>query len=111
MNTAKEISTWLKANLGKSCTAPLTSTDVYALVASVALCPLIAYEGAPRELFQAYAAIVGQMQSHTRGLAYHAIAFSLDWGHREMIWRNAGLLERPKTRCLHEPSLQTQREE
>jgi hypothetical protein len=65
MKTQKEILKWLQANLGKHCTAPLTSTDCYALVASVNLCNLISYSSAPLELFAAYGAIVGQMQSHT----------------------------------------------
>lgn len=103
MKTQKEILKWLQANLGKHCTAPLTSTDCYALVASVNLCNLISYSSAPLELFAAYGAIVGQMQSHTRGLAYHAIACELDWSHRDMIWGQAGLqADKPSTKCVFE---------
>ena len=91
MKTQKEILRWLQANLGKHCTAPLTSTDCYALVTSVNLCNLISYSSAPPELFAAYGAIVRQMQPHTRRLAYHAIACELDWPHRDMIWQLAGL--------------------
>jgi hypothetical protein len=91
MKTQTEILKWLQANLGRRCTAPLTSTDCYALVTSVNLCNLISHSSAPPELFAAYGAIVGQMQPHTRGLAYHAIACELDWPHRDMIWKLARL--------------------
>lgn len=78
-------------------------TDIRAALASVALVPLISWEGAPDELFFAYATIVRQMQPHTRPLAYHAIAAELDWGHRRMIWENSGLAsEIPTTRCQFE---------
>lgn len=103
MKTSKEILKWLQANLGARCTAPLTSTDVYALVTSVNLSNLISYPSAPTELFLAYGAIVRQMQPHTRGLAYHAIACELDWSHRDMIWAAADLLsEKPGTVCQFE---------
>jgi hypothetical protein len=104
MKTQKEILKWLQANLGKHCTAPLTSTDCYALVTSVNLCNLISYPSAPSELFAAYGAIVRQMQAHTRGLAYHAIACELDWSHRNMIWDLAKLApeDKPKCRCAYE---------
>lgn len=103
MKTQSQLLKWLQANLGKQCTAPLTSHDTNALMASVALCPLISWAGAPQELFDAYAAIVRQMQPHTRPLAYHAIAAELDWGHRLMIWTCAGLQpEIPETRCQFE---------
>ena len=86
MKTPKEILTWLKNNLGPRAIAGLTSTDTYALVASVNLSNLIGYESAPDDLFAAYKAIVMQMQPHNRHLAYHAIACELDWSHRSMIW-------------------------
>jgi hypothetical protein len=105
MKTQKEILKWLQANLGSRCTAPLTSTDCYALVTSVNLCNLISYSSAPDELFAAYGAIVRQMQPHTRGLAYHAVACELDWPHRDMIWEQAGLSlnEKPSYKCAFEP--------
>ena len=96
MKTSKEIFKWLRANCGKHCTAPLSSHDANALCASVALTPLISWEGAPPALFAAYAAIVVEMQPHTRWLAYHAIAMELDWSHRAMIWAKAGLPEGDK---------------
>lgn len=104
MKTQKEILKWLQANLGRHCTAPLTSTDSYALVTSVNLCNLIGYSSAPPELFAAYGAIVRQMQRHTRGLAYHAIACELDWPHRDMIWALAGLPidDKPTYKCAFE---------
>jgi hypothetical protein len=73
-------------------------------VTSVNLSNLINYSSAPPELFTAYGAIVRQMQSHTRGLAYHAIACELDWSHRDMIWELAGLSagDRPKYSCKFE---------
>lgn len=109
MKTSKEILKWLTANLGKGCTAPLTSTDTFALVTSVNLTNLIGYSSAPQELFDAYGAIVRQMQEHTRHLAYHAIAMELDWTHREMIWRKAFTiadvlqLDLPTSKCAWEP--------
>jgi len=102
--TQREILKWLQANLGKRSTAPLTSTDCYALVTSVNLCNLIGYASAPPELFIAYGAIVRQMQPHTRGLAYHAVACELDWPHRDMIWDLAGLTAeaKPRYKCAFE---------
>ena len=91
MKTKTEILRWLKNNLGEGCLGGLTSTDTYALVSSVNLSNLIAYESAPQKLFDAYAAIVEAMQPHCRFLAYHAIACELDWSHRAMIWRRANL--------------------
>ncbi len=91
-------------HLGKSCTAPLTSTDVYALVTSVNLSNLISYASARRELFEAYFSIVSEMQPHTRHLAFHAIACELDWSHREMIWAAAGFENRPTSVCEFEPA-------
>jgi hypothetical protein len=104
MKTQKEILKWLQANLGRHCTAPLTSTDCYALVTSVNLCNLIYHPSAPPQLFTAYGYIVRQMQQHTRWLAYHAIACELDWSHRDMIWRLADLPagDKPKCKCTFE---------
>ena len=105
VKTTKEILKWLKSNCGKRVTAPLTSTDTYALTASVALCPLIGYETAPPRLFKAFEAIVLEMQPHTRWMAYHCIAMELDWSHREMIWTAAGLPQgdKPARKASFEP--------
>ena len=103
MKSQKDLLKWLQANLGKHATAPLTSTDMHALVTSVSLSNLISWAGAPPELFDAYRSIVHQMQSHTRYLAYHAIACELDWSHRRMIWETAGMADEiPKGRCQFE---------
>ena len=103
MKNSKEIYSWLRANLGKTATGGLTSTDAHALVASVALANLISYDTAPPQLFEAYRSIVLEMQPHNRRLAYHAIACELDWGHRRMIWTQAGLEDQsPQGRCQFE---------
>lgn len=81
----------------------LTSTDTHALMASVAIAPLISWAGAPPELFDAYRAIIMQMQPQSRYLAYHAIACELDWGHRAIIWLHAGLEDQiPVGKCKFE---------
>jgi hypothetical protein len=105
MKTQNQILKWLKVNCGKTCLAPLTSTDAAALVASVNLSNLISYESAPEELFMAYRAVVMAMQPHTRWLAYHAIACELDWSHRNMIWTAACLPEgdKPARECRFNP--------
>ena len=105
MKTTKEILKWLKSNCGARCTAALTSTDTYALTAAVAICPLISYQGADPDLFNAFRNVVMAMQQHTRWLAYHAIAMELDWGHREMIWTAADLddLDKPAGLASFEP--------
>lgn len=106
MKTQTQLFTWLKANLGKHCLAPLTSHDVEALMAAQAIVPMISWEGAPAELFQAYKAVVEEMQPHCRYLAFHAIAAELDWGHRAMIWGAAGLsFEDVRGVCVHGPQL------
>jgi hypothetical protein len=105
MKTQKEIFTWLKANCGKHCIAPLGSQDVFALVTSVNLTNMITWKGAEPELFAAYGAIVRQMQPHLRYLAFHAIAMGLDWSHRYMIWELAELPEgdKPAHKAAWEP--------
>lgn len=94
---------WLSNNLGKRSLGVLTSHDVDALLAATSLAPLISWEGAKPDLFKAYAAIVNEMQPAARHLAFHAIAFQLDWGHRAMIWHIAGLGHIPETTCEAEP--------
>jgi hypothetical protein len=105
MKTQKEILQWLRNNCGKHSTAALSSTDMDALVTSVNLTNLISYDRAPKELFAAYGAIVGQMQPQNRWLAFHAIAIELDWSHRFKIWTAAGLpdADRPTTKATWEP--------
>jgi hypothetical protein len=105
MKTPKEIGSWLRANCGQDCLAPLSSTDTVALVASVHLTPLIGHEHASDELFAAYGAVVRQMQPQTRWLAFHAIAIELDWPMRFTVWELAGLPEedKPRHKAAYEP--------
>lgn len=105
MKTQNEVFKWLKANCGKHCLGALTDHDARALLASVAITPLISWKGGSQELFDAYRAIVSEMQPSTRWLAFHAIAMELDWSHRFMIWRKAGLAaeDMPKFKAAHEP--------
>lgn len=104
MKTPNEICSWLRANCGRDCFAPLTSMDVAALLASVHITPLISHEHAPNDLFAAYGAIVRQMQPQTRWLAFHAIAIELDWPMRLTIWQLASLPEEdiPKGKAAYE---------
>ncbi len=81
---------WLRANLGKGCLAPLTSTDTRALRAAVQIIDLYAYNRHPNVL-RAFAAIVLQMQESTRELAYHGIAHVMCWSNRAQLWQEAGL--------------------
>ncbi len=95
---------WLRANLGKQCLAPLTSTDSYALRAAVQCVELYAYTSS-QDAVGAFALVVGQMQPHTRRLAYHAIAHVMDWGHRAELWERAGLDLPPNLGlCAFEPA-------
>ena len=105
MKNRTQILTWLKNNCGKQSLAPLSAQDANALLASVALCPLISWTGAPAECFAAYGAIVRQMQPQNRWLAYHAIAMELDWSHRAMIWLAADLpaSDKPVHKAAFEP--------
>ena len=105
MKTKNEILKWLRGN--KIPLGGLTSHDVEALVTSVNLSNLISYETAPEALFDAYRAIIWEMQPHTRGIAFHAIACELDWSHRYMIWLQAGIKldDYPKYVCEGHPEL------
>jgi hypothetical protein len=102
VKTDKELLAWLKANLGPV-TGALTSHDMHALRASVALTPLLSWSGAEPGLFDAYRSVVLEMQESTRWLAYHAVAFELDWGHREMLWQGAQVPTAPHGKCAYEP--------
>lgn len=92
---------WLQANLGKGCTAPLTSTDSKALVAAVAIVELYAYDR-HASLLNAFGAVVNRMQESTRHLAYHAIASVMDWDDRAKVWHAAGLALGDFGRCKYE---------
>jgi len=82
---------WLKSNLGTRCLNPLTGTDKRALDAAVQIIELYSAQRC-MPVLDAFAAIVGQMQSSTMHLAYHAIAHVMDWSDRDTIWRAAGLM-------------------
>ena len=100
---AKTVLDWLRANLGSRALAPLTGSDTRALRAAVQIIEQWSYDrhgGVLRAFFE----VVSRMQSHTRFLAYHAIAHPMDWSDREKIWRAAGLpqlMHIPK--CSFEP--------
>ena len=68
VKTPNEIIKWLRNNLGPHAAGGLTSSDTAALIASVNLSNLINCDQAPRELFQAYHAIVVQILPHNLGL-------------------------------------------
>lgn len=98
---------WLRANLGKNCTAPLTGTDARALSAAVQIIELYSYHSRP-EVLKAFGAVVSCMQPTTRELAYHAIAHVMDWTDRFDLWLKAfgrGPEFTPR-RCQFEPSTQ-----
>jgi hypothetical protein len=88
---AATIYTWLRANLGPRCLAPLTSSDAYALKAAVQIIELYAYNRDP-DIARAFGLIVRNgMQRRCQFLAYHAIAHVMDWSNRSEIWQDAGL--------------------
>ena len=94
---------WLKANLGKGCLAPLTGTDARALKAAVEIINLYNYAG-HRDLLEAFATVVYQMQPHCQQFAFHAIAHVMDWHNRQEIWEMAGLpFPEPISKCAAEP--------
>lgn len=83
---------WLRKILGKGSLAPLTSGDTEALHAAASLVPLIGYNHpVPQDIVSAFTACVHRMQPHTRHLAYHSIAHTLDWPDRDRIWNMTGL--------------------
>ncbi len=92
---------WLKDNLGAHCLGVLTGTDAKALAAAVQIIELYAYDQSD-DAVQAFALVVGRMQSTSQPLAYHAIAHVLDWPDRPRLWREAGLPVFSPSRCKHE---------
>lgn len=89
-DVSKTLRPWLKANLGKTCLAGLTSVDSHALDAAVHLVSLYAYNMKPAVL-EAFKLTVMQMQPYLRQLAYHAIAHIVNWDDRARYWADAGL--------------------
>ena len=99
----QSLRTWLKANLGKSCLAPLTSADAMALDTAVHLAALWAYTRKP-ELAAAFASVVELMQGTTQHLAFHAVAHYANWEDRGTLWGLSGLpFPHYMTRCAYEP--------
>ncbi len=95
---------WLKANLGKHCLAPLTSTDAKALSAAVQIIALYAC-ARDQSVLDAFGGVVELMQSSTQHLAYHAIAHVMDWSDRDPIWADAGLGQTAvRLKCAYEPT-------
>lgn len=100
---ASTIYPWLKANLGKKCLAPLTSTDGRALLAAVQIVDLWAFTESA-DIAKAFGIVVSQMQRETRHLAFHAIAHIANWDTRYELWQKAGLeLPANLTLCAWEP--------
>ena len=105
---AKSVFPWLRANLGQTALAPLTSTDTQALQAAVQIVPLwdpYSFGNADGQIAAAFGACVRRMQPHTRQFAFHAIAHVSEWSTRFKLWRAAGFDELPSPcyRCKHEP--------
>lgn len=99
---------WLTHNFGKGVCGALTGQDVRALTAAVHVLQLLAVaDGFGRgHAVRAFASCVSAMQVHTRWLAFHAVAFVLDWQDRDGVWAEAALpwcagMER---RALEEPA-------
>lgn len=100
----KSLRPWLKANLGKYCLAPLTSTDSRALDAAVHIVELWNFSD-NADLPGAFGAVVRSMQDNTKELAFHAIAHVCDWHTRQQLWNLAGLPALGRRHmCVHEPS-------
>lgn len=100
---AKTLRPWLRENLGKTCLAPLTTTDYLALDAAVHIAALWVQTG-DREVPNAFGAVVRTMQPTVRYLAYHSIAHAGDWPLRMRLWSLSGLPSLPPfPRCKNEP--------
>ncbi len=102
----KTLFTWLKANLGKRCLAPLTGTDAKALTAAVHIIELYSYcdSSESDNVAKAFGLVVANMQLSTRHLAFHAIAHMMEWDTRWQLWELAGLPPLDHLpRCSFEP--------
>lgn len=103
MKKTPEVYRWLRDNLGPRCLAPLTTTDSRALLASVAIIELYAYDR-DDSLLGAFRSVVMRMQPSTWDLAFHAIASVMDWEDRGRIWVAAELPGGIFGRCKFEPT-------
>jgi hypothetical protein len=100
----KTVFPWLRANLGKHCTAGLTGQDHKALMAAVQTVELYSYCDDGDAVATAFGLLVTQMQPNMRCLAYHAIAHVTDWSFRGQLWIRAGLSwDDVRGVCANEP--------
>lgn len=88
---AQTVLKWLRENgipLGA-----LTSHDTAALFAAVQIAELWARGDADNQhgAAAAFQLVVCQMQTHTRYMAFHAVAHVADWCHRGELWAQANL--------------------
>lgn len=99
----KSVRPWLEANLGKRCLAGFTSTDTKALDAAIHIVELYSVNPSD-EVAKAFGLVVESMQPQMQEFAFHAIAHSMDWGHRFEMFVRAGLdIPSPRRSCEHEP--------
>ena len=96
--------TFLRLNLGgRGALAALTGTDWKALDAAVHILTLYCYGGDESTLV-AFRLVVMKMQPKSMEMAYHAIAYLMDWDNRAELWLRAGLpTDIPIHRCEGEP--------
>jgi hypothetical protein len=88
--------TWLRLNLGRH-GFDLTGTDARALAAIAHVLELYANSRNPAVLV-AFAACVRELQPANYELAYHAIAWTMEWDSRPAVWVAAGLPMLPRVR-------------
>lgn len=100
----ESLRSWLRENLGPNCLGPLVGNDYRALAAAVHVLELIAHDPHP-SVIDAFGSIVRRMEPPAQRIAYHAIAFVLDWPDRGRIWQEAYLTTPAHGfgRCRHEP--------
>lgn len=94
---------WLRDN--KINTAPLTGTDVKALLAAVEIIELYSYHD-HQGVLTAFREVVLCMQEKTRGIAWHSIAMVMDWEDRDRVWTASGLpvcWHGTRSICAYEP--------
>lgn len=101
-----ELFAWLRNNLGRDCMGALTGQDAPALAAIAHVLQLFSVSDSQGRAcaLKAFAALAQAMQPSTRELAYHAIAWAMDWHVRPDLWRLAGLepIAQPRV-CAYEP--------
>ncbi|HRI69259.1 MAG TPA: hypothetical protein PK156_33745 [Polyangium sp.] len=80
----RKLDVWLKSN--NIATSPLTDTDWLALEAFIHLMALWASADHPREVLEAAACTLHQMQPQSRYVAKKAIPYALDWLDEDKLW-------------------------